>query len=184
MKYLFYTLGLLGILNTWGRLSMDGTMLHLFHALHGANDHILPGTTSLLERNITGIYWPIDYLLDILIVFFWEAVDGSHPATSAIGVYFLGQMFSILVAFYTDYHRRVLASDSNLVRCRPPFPINLEISGTIVTTTVLTLVWDITDPRSGFFLSNSSLWAAQASSGLSPIQPLLLPQMPPSHSTP
>ena len=106
MKYIFYALGLLGLLNTWGRLAIDGTLLHLFHALHGAKDYILPDTTSLLHRNFTGIYWPIDYLLNILIVFFWEAVDGSHPATSAIGIYFLSQLFPILVAFYTEYFRR------------------------------------------------------------------------------
>ncbi len=106
MKYIFYALGFLGLLNTWGRLAIDGTLLHLFHALHGTKDYILPGTTSLLQRNFTGIYWPIDYLLNILIIFFWEAVDGSHPATSAIGIYFLSQLFPILVAFYTEYFRR------------------------------------------------------------------------------
>ena len=105
MKFALYTLGLLGTLGTWGRAAMDRTLIHLFHALLEPKEYILPGTASPLRRSFTGIYWPIDFLLDVLIVFFWEAVDGSHPGTSAIGIYFLGQLFPILVAFYMDYFR-------------------------------------------------------------------------------
>ncbi len=115
MKLFFYTFGLLGILGTWGRASLDGTLVHLFHALHGSKEYVLPGTNSLLIKKLTGIYWPVDYLLNVLIVFFWEAVDGSRPGTSAVGVYFLGQLFPILVAFYVDYYRRGSGFGSRLV---------------------------------------------------------------------
>jgi len=116
VKFILYTLGLLGTLGTWGRAAGDGTLVHLFHALHGPKEYVLPGTASLLRRSLTRIYWPIDYLLDVLIVFFWEAVDGSHPGTSAIGVYFLGQLFPILVAFYMDYFRQGQGLGSRLIR--------------------------------------------------------------------
>ncbi|KGO77078.1 hypothetical protein PITC_006860 [Penicillium italicum] len=102
LKPTLYMLGLLGTYHTWGRTIADGTLVHLLGALHGGKEYILPGTDSPLRTSITGIYWPIDYLLDILIVFFWEAVDGSHPATSAIGIYFLAQYFSILTGIYVD----------------------------------------------------------------------------------
>lgn len=106
LRPLLYVIGLIGILGTWGRTALDGTLVNLFVALHGSDDYNLPGTDNLLRRSFTGIYWPIDYLLDVLVVFFWEAVDGSHPATSTIGVYFLAQLFPILVAFYMNCFRQ------------------------------------------------------------------------------
>ena len=102
---IFYALALLGFYNTWGRSAIDGTLILLFRALHGSKTNLLPGTTSLLKTTITGIRWPIDYLLNVLIVFFWQAVDGSHPSTSVIGIYFLGQYFSILTSFYINSWR-------------------------------------------------------------------------------
>ena len=115
MKLFFYTFGLLGILGTWGRASLDGTLVHLFDALHGSQGYVLPGTSSLLRGRFTGISWPIDHMLKVLVVVFWEAVDGSRPGTSAVGVYFLGQLFPILVAFYLDHCRRGHGFGSRLV---------------------------------------------------------------------
>lgn len=121
-RKILYVLGLLGIIGTWGRAAADGTLLHLFHALHRADEYILPGAKVALRKSFTGIYWPIDYLLDVLIIFFWEAVDGSHPATSAIGIYFLGQLFAILVAFYIDCFRAGHGLGTRLVKSIiPPF---------------------------------------------------------------
>jgi hypothetical protein len=105
LKSVFCLLGLLGTAGTWGRSLIDGTLVNLLQALHGGPEYILPGTKEALRTTFTGIYWPIDYLLDVLVVFFWEAVDGSHPATSVIGIYFLGQYFSILTGFYVDSFR-------------------------------------------------------------------------------
>lgn len=79
---------------------------HLFDAFHGSKKYMLPGTSSLLIRKLTGMYWPVDYLLNVLVVFFWEAVDGSRPGTSVVGIYFLGQLFPIMVTFYLDFFRQ------------------------------------------------------------------------------
>lgn len=92
----------IGIAGCWGRSLVDGTLTALLSALHSSDAYILPGTDQALKTRITGIYWPIDYLLNVLVVFFWEAVDGSHPTASAIGLYFLAQYFSILTIFLTE----------------------------------------------------------------------------------
>ncbi|PKX89960.1 uncharacterized protein P174DRAFT_412656 [Aspergillus novofumigatus IBT 16806] len=102
LEPVLYMLSVLGTYHTWGRTVLDGSLSHLLTALHGSKPYILPGTESPLRTRITGIYWPVDYLLDVLIVFFWEAVDGSHPATSAVGIYFLAQYFSLLTGVYVD----------------------------------------------------------------------------------
>ncbi len=104
-RWILYAFTLLGLYNTWGRAAIDGTLALLFKALHGSKPYTLPGSNSLLKTTVTGIRWPIDYLLNVLIVFFWQAVDGSHPSTSVIGIYFLGQYFSILTSFYINSWR-------------------------------------------------------------------------------
>lgn len=101
----FSALTLLGLVQLWGRAVADGTLANLLSALHGDTPYQLPGTTASLKSSFTG-FPPVDYLLRILVVFFWEVADGSHPSSSAIGLYFLGQYFSILVAFYVDSLRR------------------------------------------------------------------------------
>lgn len=115
MQSLLYVLGVVGTLGTWGRTAADGTLGHILHALHGADPYILPGTHSALIRNFTGVFL-IDYLLDVLVVFFWEAVDGSHPATSTIGIYFLGQLFPIIVWNYLENARAVNGLGASLRR--------------------------------------------------------------------
>lgn len=70
MQSLLYILGLVGFLGTWGRTTADGTLGHLLHALYGADPYILPGTQSALIRKFTGLF-PVGYLLDMLVVFFW-----------------------------------------------------------------------------------------------------------------
>ena len=105
LKALFVGLGLLGTVVTWGRTAVDGTLAHVFVALDGADgkggNHIFPGTKSALRDSFTGLP-PLDYLLRTLVVFFWEAVDGSHPAVTATGLYFVGQLFPIIAAIYLD----------------------------------------------------------------------------------
>lgn len=101
-RRLLYVLGIGGILGTWGRSTLDGTISHLLDAMHGGRPYMLPGTNDVLRESFTGIPFPIDYLLKILVVFFWEAVDGSRPGTSAIGIYFLGQLFPIIILIYLD----------------------------------------------------------------------------------
>ena len=101
----FSALAIFGFYNTWGHTIIDGSLAILLTALHGEKPYVLPGTDQLLRTSITGIRWPFDYLLNILIVFFWEAVDGSHPTTSTIGIYFLGQYLSILISVYINSSR-------------------------------------------------------------------------------
>ncbi|KAM0469191.1 hypothetical protein ACHAPX_010595 [Trichoderma viride] len=112
VKAALYFFGLVGLLGTWGRSSVDGTLFHIFNALHSGSEYILPGTRDALKQSFTGLYWPVDYLLDVLVIFFWEALDGSHPTTSAIGIYFLGQFFPLLVCFYVDHARRGTGSSA------------------------------------------------------------------------
>lgn len=104
-KWVFYFLALLGFCNTWGRTVIDGSLGLLLKALDRRERYILPGTQERVRTCVTRLYWPFDYLLNILIIFFWEAVDGSHPSTSATGIYFLGQYFSILVSMHIDASR-------------------------------------------------------------------------------
>ena len=105
IKQVLSALAIFGFCNTWGRTVADGSLARLLTAMHGGEPYVLPGTHELLVTSITGIRWPLDYILDVLIVFFWEAVDGSHPTTSAIGIYFLGQYYSILMTIYIDSNR-------------------------------------------------------------------------------
>lgn len=97
-----YVLAAIGFYGTWGRTMLDGTLRRLFTALHHDQQHTMSGTNEPLLRTITGIYWPIDYLLDVLILFFWEAADGSHPSTTLVALYFVGQHLSIAIVLYID----------------------------------------------------------------------------------
>lgn len=108
-----YLFSFIGIVQLWGRTVIDGTLLNLFSALHGPAPYLLPGTQTPLRSTFTGIF-PIDYLLRVLVVFFWEVADGSHPSSSAIGLYFLGQYFSVLVMFYLENVRH--GTGSGLLR--------------------------------------------------------------------
>jgi len=97
-------LALLGTYGTWIRSLLNGTLHHLFRALHITGT--LPGTASTpLKTTFTGIYWPIDYLLDVLVLFFYQAVDGSHPGTSLFGLYFATQYVPVIVSLYVDGFR-------------------------------------------------------------------------------
>ncbi|KAL4865152.1 hypothetical protein BDV12DRAFT_211221 [Aspergillus spectabilis] len=93
--------GLMGILGTWGRAIADGSMELQMQAVQSPI-HILPGTQSALRRTITGIRYPVDFALNLLIVFWFEALDGSHPAASAVSLYFLGQLFPCALIVYLD----------------------------------------------------------------------------------
>lgn len=104
-RWILYIFAFLGLSNTWGRAAIDGTLTLLFRALHSSEPCNLPGTNSLPRTTIRGIRWPLDYLLNVLVLFFWQAVNGSHPTTSVIGIYFLGQYFGVLTSFYVNSWR-------------------------------------------------------------------------------
>ncbi|KAK6858153.1 hypothetical protein PG995_005852 [Apiospora arundinis] len=121
-----YLFSFIGIVQLWGRTVIDGTLLNLFSALHGPAPYLLPGTQTPLRSTFTGIY-PIDYLLRVLVVFFWEVADGSHPSSSAIGLYFLGQYFSVLVVFYLENVRH--GTGSGLLRLVSSPPTGIGCTG-------------------------------------------------------
>ena len=52
---------------------------------------ILPGTNEPVKTKYIRIS-AIDYQLTVLDIFFWELVDGSHPAISLYGFYFATQV--------------------------------------------------------------------------------------------
>lgn len=92
-RWMLYTFAFLGFYNTWGRSVIDGTLALLFRALQDSRTYSLPGINSLVKMTITGIWWPFDYLLHVLNVFFWQAIDGFHPSTSVIGNLFPWPVF-------------------------------------------------------------------------------------------
>ncbi|KXJ87202.1 hypothetical protein Micbo1qcDRAFT_208234 [Microdochium bolleyi] len=94
---------IVGFYGTWVRSLLNGTLASIFHALHVSG--VLPGTDLALSTTLTGIYWPFDYLLDILILFFCNAVDGSYPPTSVFGLWFAGQHTAVITILYLDCYR-------------------------------------------------------------------------------
>jgi hypothetical protein len=105
VRYTFYALAIFGLYGTWGRALLNGSLEQIFKILHGGG--ILPGTQDIrLLNNLTGIYWPIDYTLSLLVTFFWQAVDGSHPSTTAFALYFGAQHLAVFVYLHANEHRR------------------------------------------------------------------------------
>lgn len=100
-KSLLCLLGVVGLLGTWGRTAADGSSELLTQALDSATPQMLPGTEAPLLRTYTGVQ-PIDYILTMLVLFWWEVADGSHPATSAISLYYLGQLVPAAIITYTN----------------------------------------------------------------------------------
>lgn len=97
------TLAVLGLYGTWVRSLLNGTLAILFTALHRTG--ALPGTNATIRTRYTGIYWPLDYLLEVLVLFFWQAVDGSHPPTTLFALYFAGQHIAVIATMYIDSSR-------------------------------------------------------------------------------
>ncbi|ROT41095.1 hypothetical protein SODALDRAFT_349169 [Sodiomyces alkalinus F11] len=97
---LFGTLSAFAFYSTWGMSVLDGTMSRMLE-LRGMETPLIPGTDVPLRLHFTGIA-PIDNWYTIMVLFFWQAVDGSHPATSLAGVYFLGQLVAIWTLVYVE----------------------------------------------------------------------------------
>jgi hypothetical protein len=85
---------------TWGRSFIDGTLNHMLD-IRLADVPLIPGTKEPLRLHYTGIP-PLDYWFTIMVLFFWEAVDGSHPGTSLTGIYFLGQLVGIWTLVWVE----------------------------------------------------------------------------------
>jgi hypothetical protein len=101
-KTVFCALGLVGFWGTHGRSGADGSTALISEALESPTPYFLPGTQSALVKTFTGFQSPIDYILRLLVLFWWEAVDGSHPTTSTISLYFLGQLLPCITIIYLN----------------------------------------------------------------------------------
>ncbi|TAQ89193.1 hypothetical protein B7494_g2488 [Chlorociboria aeruginascens] len=103
LKLSIYGLAFIGFYGTWIRMVINGTLYLFLNHLHFDMD--LPGLGASLVTRITGIYYPIDYYFNVWIIFFWNAVDGTHPTTSLIALYFAGQHFGTTACLYVDQYR-------------------------------------------------------------------------------
>ena len=79
-----------GIYSTWYILLNNGTTKYMSH-IRDVGPRLLPGTTEPLKTTYTGVR-AIDYQFTVLTLFFWEVVDGSHPAASLFGFHFATQV--------------------------------------------------------------------------------------------
>ncbi|KAL5342865.1 hypothetical protein BJX70DRAFT_394307 [Aspergillus crustosus] len=100
-KTLLFALAAIGAWGTHGRSAADGSTALISEALANPN-YLLPGTQSGLLKTFTGFQTPFDLILRLLTLFWWEAADGSHPAASAVSLYFLGQLLPGVVIVYLN----------------------------------------------------------------------------------
>ena len=97
----------LGLYNTWIRFILNGSLSRLLAVQNGSGPtpYQLFSSPYRLLSSITGIYWPLDWNLTFMIVFFWETVDGTHPLASVVGIYFLGQYVSLIMVMWVNGYR-------------------------------------------------------------------------------
>ena len=75
---------------TWYILLNNGTTDHMVQ-IRDVGSRLLPGTKEPVRTVYTGVP-SIDYQLTVLVLFFWENVDGSKPAGSLFCFYFAMQV--------------------------------------------------------------------------------------------
>ncbi|KAJ5639915.1 uncharacterized protein N7484_007777 [Penicillium longicatenatum] len=103
-KSLLCIFGAVGITGTWVRTALDGSTEQLMKVMDDPQGR-LPGSQALLQRTFTGIRDPMDHIISTLVVFWYEVVDGSHPASTAVALYFLGQLLPCILIAYTNGQR-------------------------------------------------------------------------------
>lgn len=118
-KILILAIGIIGVLGTLGRAFADGSMPLQMEAVDSPTPYILPGTQFSLRQTFTGIKYPIDNTLRMLVVFWFEALDGSHPAASGVSFYFMGQLFPCILVTYLNGLR---GDRPSLVKYSPTAP--------------------------------------------------------------
>jgi len=89
-KFALSLLSAAGYYGTWYLLLNNGTTTYMSH-IRDYGPKILPGTDEPLKTVYIGIS-SIDYQLTVLTLFFWELVDGSHPAASLFCFHFATQV--------------------------------------------------------------------------------------------
>lgn len=94
-----------GFYTTWYLIYHNGTV-ELMKEVRDVGPHILPATEGMaaLKKTYIGFGW-IDYLLTVLTLFFWEAVDGSSPSASLFCFMFAGQLTAAWTILYVEGRR-------------------------------------------------------------------------------
>lgn len=82
-------LSVAAIYATWYMLLKNGTAEHLAHT-GDVGPRLLSGTKEPLRTVYTGVP-AIDHQLTVLVLFFWENLDGSNPSGSLFGFHFVSQ---------------------------------------------------------------------------------------------
>lgn len=93
-----------GFYTTWYLIYNNGTS-DMMEQIRDQGPHLLPGTKAPLKRDFTGVK-PIDYQLTVLVLFFWEQVDGSLPNASLFCFMFAGQAVAAWTLIYVEGQRR------------------------------------------------------------------------------
>ncbi len=79
-----------GCYGTWYMMLNNGTTAYMSD-IRDHGPRVLPGTDEALKTVYTGVP-AIDHQLAVLTLFFWEVVDGSHPAASLFCFHFATQV--------------------------------------------------------------------------------------------
>lgn len=90
VKVLLLVLSIIGVFGTWILVQRNGA-LSLLEQI--ASRKLLPGTNQPLQKSFTGIK-AVDDQLKILVIFFWQVVDGSTPTSSLQSLHFEGQVIA------------------------------------------------------------------------------------------
>ena len=75
---------------TWHILLNNGTTQHMAR-IRDLGPRLLPGTTKPVRTVYTGVP-SIDYQLTVLVLLFWEIVNGSAPVGSLFSFHFATQI--------------------------------------------------------------------------------------------
>jgi hypothetical protein len=116
---------------TWGLNVIDGSVGRML-AIFNADVPVLTGTDVPVKTHFTG-FPPLDNWIVFMIVFFWEALNGSHPSLVIEGLYFFGQVTAmwtlmclegnrngnkglVVAKFVTPYTYNIMSKLTDLVR--------------------------------------------------------------------
>lgn len=96
-------LSAIGFYLTWYLVYNNGTLDLMTQTLHHGS-HLLPGTKAPLKQAFTGVN-RIDHQLTVMVLFFWEQVDGSLPNASLFCFMFAGEAVAIWILIYVESQR-------------------------------------------------------------------------------
>ena len=82
---------ILGFYTTWYLFYANGSVTFMTDIRETAGNAWLPAKEARLREVYTG-YKAIDYQLTVLVLFFWQLIDGSSPHAALHGFHFAGQI--------------------------------------------------------------------------------------------